>query len=227
MIRYSAAAANDSQFLKEIFLPKGSILVFDRGYCDYTTFNRFANDSITWVTRRRKQLTYKVLQVYKIADNDETIMRDEQIQLGWRLGTKVTARLIRYKDLASGEVYEFLSNNFRMRASVIAKLYQKRWQIELLFKRMKQNYPLKYFLGDSENAIQIQIWCSLIADLILKIIKKGAAVKWSFSNLAAMMRLHLMTYIDLGGFLRSPEKALIKMFGKSKQYNHNQLLLIT
>ena len=58
MIRYSAAAANDSQFLKEIFLPKGSILVFDRGYCDYTTFNCFANNSITWVTRRRKQLTY-------------------------------------------------------------------------------------------------------------------------------------------------------------------------
>ena len=92
---------------------------------------------------------------------------------------------------------------------------------------MKQNYPLKYFLGDSENAIQIQIWCSLIADLILKIIKEGAAAKWSFSNLAAMVRLHLMTYIDLGSFLGLPEKALIKMFGKSKQYNHNQLLLIT
>ena len=228
MIRYSAAAANDSQFLKEVFLPKGSILVFDRGYCDFTTLNRFANDNITWVTRRRKQLTYKVLQDYKKADDDdETIISDEQIQLGWRSGTKVKARLIRYKDLASGELYEFISNNFRMKAITIARLYQQRWQIELLFKRMKQNYPLKYFLGDSENAIQIQIWCSLIADLILKIIKKGAAAKWSFSNLAAMVRLHLMTYIDLGSFLRSPEKALMKIFGKSKQYNYNQLLLIT
>jgi hypothetical protein len=227
MIRYSAAAANDSQFLKNIFLPKGSILVFDRGYCDYLTFNRFANDNVTWVTRRRKQLTYKVLQSYKKADNDEAIISDEQIQLGWRSGTKVTARLVIYKDLISGELYEFLSNNFRMKATTIARLYQKRWQIELLFKRMKQNYPLKYFLGDSENAIQIQIWCSLIADLILKIIKKGAAVKWSFSNLAAMMRLHLMTYIDLGGFLRSPEKALMKIITQSKQHNYNQLLLIT
>ena len=92
---------------------------------------------------------------------------------------------------------------------------------------MKQNYPLKYFLGDSENAIQIQIWCSLIADLILKIVKKGAGVKWSFSNLAAIVRLHLMTYIDLTGFLKSPEKTLLKIFSKSKQYNYNQLLLIT
>ena len=61
MIRYSAAAANDSQFLKEVYLPNGSILVFDRGYHDYKTFNRFTNNNITWVTRRRKQLTYKVL----------------------------------------------------------------------------------------------------------------------------------------------------------------------
>ncbi len=114
-----------------------------------------------------------------------------------------------------------------MSAVNIASLYKKRWQIELLFKRMKQNYPLKYFLGDSSNAIKIQIWCTLIADLLLKIIKKGAAAKWSFSNLAAMIRLHLMTYIDLAGFLKSPEKALMKVFIKSKQDYYNQLLLIT
>lgn len=227
MIRYSAAAANDSQYLKEVQLPKGSIIVFDRGYYDFTTYNRFTDDGITWVTRRRKLFSYKVLKQYKITVTDGSVVSDEQVQLGWRSGIKVIARLVIYKDLASGEQYEFISNNFKMKATTIAKLYQNRWQIELLFKRMKQNYPLKYFLGDSENAIQIQIWCSLIADLILKIIKKGAAVKWSFSNLAAMVRLHLMTYINLGGFLLSPEKSLMKMISQSKQYNHNQLLLIT
>jgi len=227
MIRYSAAAANDSQYLKEIQLPKGSIIVFDRGYYDFTAFNRFTNDNITWVTRRRKLFTYEVLKQYTITDNDGSIISDEQIQLGWRSGIKVIARLVIYKDIASGEQYEFISNNFKMKPDTIAKLYQKRWQIELLFKRMKQNYPLKYFLGDSENAIKIQIWCSIIADLLLKIVKKGVATKWSFSNLAAMIRLHLMTYIDLAGFLKSPEKALLKMFAKSTQYNHNQLLLIT
>jgi len=227
MIRYSAAAANDSQYLKEIQLPKGSIIVFDRGYYDFTAFNRFTNDNITWVTRRRKLFTYEVLKQYTITDNDGSIISDEQIQLGWRSGIKVIARLVIYKDIASGEQYEFISNNFKMKPDTIAKLYQKRWQIELLFKRMKQNYPLKYFLGDSENAIKIQIWCSIIADLLLKIVKKGVSTKWSFSNLAAMIRLHLMTYIDLAGFLKSPEKALLKMFAKSKQYNHNQLLLIT
>lgn len=228
MIRYSAAAANDSQFLKEVHLPKGSIIVFDRGYYDFTTLNRFTNDSITWVSRRRNLFTYKVLNDYPIEDNDKAIITsDQQIQLGWHSAIKVVARLIKYRDIQSGEEYEFISNNFRMKAITIASLYKKRWQIELLFKRMKQNYPLKYFLGDSENAIKIQIWCSLIADLLLKIVKKGAAAKWSFSNLAAMVRLHLMTYIDLAGFLKSPEKALLNAFKKSKQNNYNQLMLIT
>jgi len=227
MIRYSAAAANDSQYLKDVQLPKGSLIVFDRGYYDFRAFNRFNSDHITWVTRRRKLFSYKVLKPYKITAKDGSVISDEQVQLGWRSGTKVIARLIIYKDVASGEEYEFISNNLKMKAETIASLYQKRWQIELLFKRMKQNYPLKYFLGDSENAIKIQIWCTMIADLILKGIKKGMAAHWSFSNLAAMIRLHLMTYINLAGFLKSPEKALIKMFAKSKQNNHNQLLLIT
>lgn len=227
MIRYSAAAANDSQFLKEIYLPQGSIIVFDRGYHDFTVLNRFTDNSITWITRRHRLFAYQIIDRYVVSNNDECIISDEKIKLGWRGGVQVIARLIKYKDSVSGEIYEFVSNNLRMKATTIASLYKKRWQIELLFKRMKQNYPLKYFLGDSENAIKIQIWCSLIADLLLKIVKKAVAARWSFSNLAAIVRLHLMTYIDLFSFLKSPEKALTSAISKSKKYDHNQLLLTT
>ncbi len=226
MIRLTAAAANDSQFLREVHLAKGSIIVFDRGYYDFTTLNRFTCDGITWISRLRKLFAYDIIENLK-SSQDDTIKSDQNILLGHRSSTRVKARLITFFDPVSGEQYEFLTNNFRMSAVNIASLYKKRWQIELLFKRMKQNYPLKYFLGDSSNAIKIQIWCTLIADLLLKIVKKGAAAKWSFSNLAAMIRLHLMTYIDLSGFLKSPEKALMKVIIKSKQDYYNQLLLIT
>ena len=114
-----------------------------------------------------------------------------------------------------------------MAPATIADLYGKRWQIEVLFKRLKQNYPLKYFLGDSENAIQIQIWCSLIADLILKVIKKGTAKKWSFSNLTSIVRLHLMTYIDLNRFLKNPEKALYQKIKNKDLFNKNLSLFPT
>ena len=82
-------------------------------------------------------------------------------------------------------------------------------------------------LSDSENAIKIQIWCSLIADLLLKIVKKAAAARWSFSNLAAMVRLHLLTYINIFNFLKSPEKSLLKLFSKPVTQNYNQLSCIT
>jgi hypothetical protein len=87
----------------------------------------------------------------------------------------------------------------------IAEIYKRRWQIELLFKRLKQNFPLKYFLGDSQNAIEIQIWVSLIVQLLMLVIQRQAERKWSFSNLVSVIRYHLMTYIDLFRFLKSPD----------------------
>ena len=227
MIRYSAAAANDTQFLKNIHLPKGSIVVFDRGYYGFTDFNRFTADGITWVTRRRRHFAYDVLQTIPNSARKEGVVSDKHVVLGHRTSIRVEARIVKYRDPLSGERYEFLTNNYKMSAMTIASLYKKRWQIELLFKRMKQNYPLKYFLGDSENAIKIQIWGALIADLLLKIVKKGVAAKWSFSNLAAMVRLHLMTYIDLFSFLKSPEKSLLKLFSSNQKQRFNQLSFVT
>ena len=114
-----------------------------------------------------------------------------------------------YLDPISGKKPIFFTNNTRIKASTIANIYKKRWQIECLFKRLKQNHPLKYFLGDNENAIKVQIWSALITDLLIKIVKDKVNRKWSFSNIAAMIRLHLMTYIHLIKFLQNPEKALI------------------
>lgn len=93
-----------------------------------------------------------------------------------------------------------------MNAGHIALIYKKRWSIELLFKQLKQNFPLKYFLGDNENAIKIQIWCTLIVNLLLTVIRKKIKRKWAFSNLANFCRLHLFNYIHLMKFQENPEK---------------------
>lgn len=215
MIRYSPGAANDMSFLKQVRLPRGSWLAFDRGYNNYTEFNRFTAEGISWVTRLSKHLCFGVTEQFAVTENQgkKGVIADQAVLLGIDYKpekTRVRARLIRFRDEGSGKVLEFLTNNFMLAPATIAAIYKKRWQIELLFKRIKQNYPLRYFLGDSENAITIQIWCVLIADLLLKIIKKGAKARCSFSNLAAIVRLHLMTYIDLFVFLKHPERALLK-----------------
>lgn len=71
---------------------------------------------------------------------------------------------------------------------------------------MKQNFPLKYFYGGSVNAIQSQIWITLIANLLLTVVRKQIKRSWSFSNMVTMIRQMLMYYIDLYEFLENPEK---------------------
>jgi len=232
MIRFSPSAQGDSTFLREVQLPEGSIIVFDRGYNHYATLNRFTGQRVSWVSRLRKDAVFEVIKHLAItaAQQQKGILSDQEIIMGHhheKKSTKVRARLITYRDPETHKRLEFLSNNFRMAPATIAALYRRRWQIEVLFKRLKQNYPLKYFLGDSENAIQIQIWCSLIADMILKIIKKAGAARWSFSNLASMIRLHLMTYIDLFRFLKHPEKALYSLVMKNSKLINNPSLFPT
>lgn len=206
------ASENDNILPPKLTLPPNSIVTFDRIYYGFGPLIKWSQSNVTWVTRMHKLVAYTVLKSKSIEAElkEKGIIADERIRAGARQRKdKMLARRIIYKDPASGKELIFLTNNTRMNALTIANIYKKRWQIECLFKRLKQNYPLKYFLGDNANAIKIQIWCALITDLLIKIVKDRVKRKWSFSNIAGMIRLHLMTYINLIKFLQSPEKALV------------------
>lgn len=216
------AKDNDNIFIPMINLPKNSIVTFDRMYYGFKPLQNWTENKVTWVTRMHPVIAYQVIKVKGIStfENEQGIIRDELIIAGAvKRKDKIHARRIVYKDPASGKELIFFTNNTRMNATTIADIYKKRWQIESLFKRLKQNYPLKYFLGDSPNAIKIQIWCALITDLLIKIVKDKVKRKWSFSNIAGMIRLHLMTYIHLFKFLQNPEKSLINY---KPQNNYHQ-----
>jgi IS4 transposase len=221
MVQFTSAAAHDTPFMQSVQLPSGSIVTFDKGYVDYKVFDKWQNENVSFVTRLRKSSIYEVERKCSVseAQRKKGVISDHFIVLGHNHHkniTKINARLIKYHDKENNRDFEFLTNNFTLAAATIAEIYKRRWQIESLFKRIKQNYPLKYFLGDNENAIKIQIWCVLIADLLLKYIQKSVKRKWAFSNLASMVRLHLMNYINLGRFLENPEKAFIKV-NRSRQ----------
>ena len=82
----------------------------------------------------------------------------------------------------------FLTNNTDFEAEMIIEIYRRRWQIELLFKQLKQNFPLKYFLGDNVNAIEIQIWTAMIANLLLMLVRSKVKRQWAFSNMTSLLR---------------------------------------
>lgn len=101
----------------------------------------------------------------------------------------------------------------------MAAIYKYRWQIELLFKKLKQNFPLKYFLGDNQNAIEIQIWiwCALISLLFMEVVRKQLKKSWAFSNMVAIVRFHLPSYVHLANFLNNPDKELQESLAKTAQ----------
>lgn len=205
------AKENDNIFTPMLQLPKHSIVTFDRIYYGFKSLSKWTQNGVTWVTRMHRLIAYVVVESKELSiqHKEEGIIADEIIIAGAKYRKdKMKARRITYKDPVSSKELVFFTNNMRMKASTIANIYKRRWQIECLFKRLKQNYPLKYFLGDSENAIKIQIWCALLTDLLIKRVKDSVKRKWSFANIAGMIRLHLMTYIHLYKFLQNPEQSL-------------------
>ncbi len=81
-------------------------------------------------------------------------------------------RLVQYKDKESGRWFEFLTNDFKLNATEIAAVYKDRWQIELFFKKLKQNLKIKTFVTTPLNAVMVQIWTALSVTLLLEILKR-------------------------------------------------------
>ncbi len=226
LVWFSAATTNDRQFLKYFKLEKGRIAVFDKGYNDYKVFDEFTKNERFFVTRLKSNAVYESVSENEIPPYiDNGVLKDEIIRVDVKENGKylktTELRRIAYWDDENKRCFEFLTNLFGMNAGHIALIYKKRWQIELLFKQLKQNFPLKYFLGDNENAIKIQIWCTLIVNLLLSVIHRKLKRKWAFSNLASFCRLHLFNYIHLIKFLENPEKDWLKEVDTQLQLKFN------
>jgi hypothetical protein len=205
LINFTSAATHDHIFLKDLELKKGSIIVFDKGYNDYIQFLQWSLSGIYFVTRIKDNADWISKEEYEIPEGmDDGVLKDEKIQVE-KDGQSIELRRIAYWYDKDKKLYEFITNNYDLPADKIAQIYKRRWEIELMFKRLKQNFPLKYFLGDTQNAIEIQIWVCLIVQLLMLVIQKQAERKWAFSNLVSVVRFHLMTYIDLFKFLKTPD----------------------
>ena len=213
LVRLTAAAKADSPFMGELHPPAGSIVVMDKGYNNFHIMNCWQAAKADWITRLRVNSVVEVLEKKTLTDNDKAcgVISDEHIVLGFKNNQieQVKCRLIKYYDNETQKTFEFITSNKRLSPLKVAMLYKHRWQIEILFKRLKQNMQLQYFLGDNENAIKIQIWCALIADLLLKVVRSRVKRSWAFSNLASFVRLHLMNYTHMFKFLENPEKCRI------------------
>ena len=220
-IKMTAAKVNDQKFLKSLNLISDSMIVFDKAYNYYHQFVLWTTQQVYFVTRMKKNAVYTVKEVKRThyrKKGQAKVLRDEIIELEYHpenedgkqdLKTKLKMRLrkVSYQD-EQNRYYDFLTNNFDIEAEDVAFLYKKRWGIEILFKKMKQNFQLHYFYGENENAIYTQVWCTLIAQLLLTVTQKIAQVKKAFSVVASLVRIHLISMLDVNELLRSTNRRL-------------------
>jgi hypothetical protein len=200
------AKKSDVRMAQSLDLNAGSIVAMDRGYNDYALFGKWTDSEVFFVTRLKDNAAYKVVES-AMGPLPRNILADELIRFTGAQAVKDCPHLMRrvvvWDPINEREIV-LLTNLLHFGPTTIAAIYKDRWEIELFFKALKQNLRVKSFVGTSRNALLIQIWTALIAMLLLKWLHHLSQAKWSFSNLASMLRLNLFTYRDLRRWLENP-----------------------
>lgn len=186
--------------------PSGAILTFDRAFVDFAWFASLIRQGVWFVTRAKGNAAYRVVD-FSIPPFSRNILKDEIIELTGYYSRKkcpFPLRRIESLDPRTGEIAVLLTNHLSFGASTIGAIYKDRWQIEILFRNLKQHLHLKTFVGTSANALHIQIWTALIAYLLLWYLKMKSRFSWSMSNLFALVRMNLFARKGLWSWLDDP-----------------------
>ncbi len=195
---------HDVRVAQGLTFEPGTIVAMDRAYTDYEMFGRWTTQGVFFVTRMKSNAQYTVF--HTIPGGSRGVRRVEWIRLTGAAAQECPTALRRITvwDEEGQREIVLLTNEWRLAAATIARVYRYRWQIELFFKALKQNLKIKTFVGTSENAVKTQVWTALITMLLLKFLQLKSSWQWSLSNLAALLRFNLLSYRDLWAWLDDP-----------------------
>ncbi|AMD91992.1 transposase [Desulfomicrobium orale DSM 12838] len=193
------AKTHESRIAQAMELPRGSIVVFDKGFISYPWFRILGAKGVFFVTRLKRNAVFKLLE-RRLVNRKTGVTSDHIIEVSSR-GKSLRLRRIGYRDQETGKHYEFLTNHFRLSAKTIADIYKDRWQIELFFKEIKQNLRIKTFVGNSENAVLIQIYTALTVYLLLAYQKFLSRLGLSVQQLFQLIQLNLLGEASLDELL--------------------------
>jgi hypothetical protein len=216
-VKISEAKMHDKNFLQYLKLPVGSMIVFDKAYNYYLQFAKWSQAGVNFVCRLKDNAKYEVQGdglFEKVLGKDEFgVYKVEHIHINYSEIIEISVdgkkkpkkvkqrktlclRLVFYKDY-QGRKYKFITNNWQITDEEVALIYKCRWSIETTFKNLKQNFQLTYFYSDTENGIKTQVWCTLIAYLLLLVIQTNSESQKALSTIAALLRMHLISHLEL------------------------------
>lgn len=206
------AASNEKLFLSAFELERGTIGVFDKGFQKFTQYEEWSRKGVFYVTRANNNVNFDIITQRELTDSiffgvqmDADVML-EYVDKSTGEVKKTEARMVAYIDPASKKRLVFLSNMFDVSALTICMLYKNRWVIEPLFKQIKQNFELTYFLSDSQEGIKTQIIIALILNLIFTVIHKMTREVENFSTMRSIAAKNTSSYVAFVAFLQSAEK---------------------
>jgi IS4 transposase len=202
----TSAKVDDVVAGRAVPLEPGATLVFDKGYTDYRWWFEIRAQGAFFVTRRKRNAHCRVIG--EAAALGAGIEADRRGKIGHRQPRggaaknplfDIILREITVTRPDKDEPLYLLTNDLDRPAAEIAQLYKERWDIELLFKWLKQNLKIRRFLGRSENAVRLQIYVALIAFMLLRILHQTAArsVKASTTLLLTQIKIGLFHPLDL------------------------------
>jgi hypothetical protein len=207
---FGKAKDHDSRMEDELFnsLKEGDIGIADRAYNCFKSLHRQSERGVFYVVREKTGMKYRVVKKVPKKKLGENILSDETIRLtGLRTSKEYPDELRRVKARVKVDgkwrTMVFLTNNFEWAASTVADLYKVRWEVELLFKELKQTLQLQDFYGENENAVEWQIWAALLTHLVLRWLKYKSGAACSYSRFAAIVRAIVWLKKDAMAILRS------------------------
>ncbi len=212
-VNVTEAKIHEARVAPQIEFQPGSIIVFDRGYNNYNWFEALTEKRIFFVTRLKRNAAYKLLDRFTV-NRKKGVTSDHRIEVT-RNKTSLILRRIGYRDALTGKHYVFLTNNFSLCARTIADIYKERWQIELFFKEIKQNLHIKRFVGNSENAVLIQIYTALTVYLLLAFQKFLSKTGLSVQHLFELISLNLFGTASLEELLHPRTRYLKNSYENS------------
>jgi putative transposase len=206
VVTVTEAKCHEVNMAKLLQLPKGSIVVFDRGYVDHAWFRQLCKSDIFLVTRLKSNARFIVLERNEV-DRTTGVTSDQTIRVADGEKTLILRR-VGYRDQETGKRFEFLTNHMTLSARTIADIYKERWQVEIFFRFIKQNLKIKTFLGNSKNAVLSQVYVALIAYLLLAYQKFLSKIGLSLHYLARLVQRNLFQQCEILDLVEPRQKRL-------------------
>lgn len=206
-VKIKSARSHEKPSMYHFLFEKDEIVAFDKGFSDYRFFANLYNNGSYFVTRLKKNACYKV--VSDVPVKHKNILSENIISFtgyGSKKKCPMKLRMIVSYDPDTDNTITLITNNFALSAKIIAAIYKERWQIEILFKMLKQYLKIKKFYGNSKNAVLTQVYIALICFLLLAYVRFLHNVILPSSQLVALLRLNIFMKRNLIGLLEFIEK---------------------